>query len=177
VNQFEDVLITFTNTPEPVSLSVTKKVKGNMGSKKESFAFMITLSDNGSFINEAEYQITENGTLKKADTLHMNAEGKAVFELKDKETIVFSNLNPGTKYTIEEQMDASEGYRCEVIHGNEHREGYFIAGSLSGNDADNSFTFINERNAVIPTGRKNLFRSTAFFLMAVLVIIVRRLSA
>ncbi len=177
VNQFEDVLITFTNTPEPVSLSVTKKVKGNMGSKNESFVFMITLSDNGSFINEAEYQITENGTLKKADTLQMNAEGKAVFELKDMETIVFSNLNPGTRYTIEEQVDASEGYRCEVVHGNEHREGYFIAGSLSGNDAENSFTFINERNAVIPTGRKNLFRSTAFFLMAVLVMIIRRLSA
>ncbi len=177
VNQFEDVLITFTNTPEPVSLSITKKVKGNMGSKNGSFTFMMTLSDQGSFINEAGYQITENGTLKKADTLRMNEEGRAVFELKDMETITFNDLKPGTQYTIEEKVNTSDGYRCEVVHDNEHREGYFIAGRLSVNDTENSFTFINERSTVIPTGRSNLFRSTAFFLMAILVMIVHRVTS
>lgn len=165
VNQFEDVLITFTNSPEPVSLTVSKQVKGNMASHNAEFTFMVSLNENGMPLSEADYEKTSEGTLTEAGTLSMDNTGKAVFRLKNNETIRFKNLEPGTQYTIEEDSSKADGYQCEVIRADETEEGFFTAGQLSQNDADNSFIFVNKLDAVIPTGNEVKLHSTVLCLL------------
>lgn len=176
VNQYEDVLITFTNSPEPVSLAVTKETRGNLGSKDEKFKFILTLNENGVLLSEVEYEKTENGVLSSAGSMETDENGRAVFMLRNNETIRFINLEPGTFFTVEEDTDESKGYECRVIHGEEEQPGYFAAGRLSRSDSENAFTFINEKNAVIPTGRNPFFQSTAFFIMMIAAVILHQIS-
>ena len=162
VNQFEDVLVTFTNTPAPVSLEVTKQVDGNMGSKSKKFSFTLDMDNE---TQEVSYEITTDGTLHEAGTLERKDDGKFYFSLGADETVKFPDLTPGTGFTVEEDAASANGYECSVSSGVITEKGSRISGTLSRNEEENRFIFHNERTAPVPAGGSLFMNSTAVCLM------------
>jgi len=162
VNQFEDVLVTFTNTPAPVSLEVTKQVDGNMGSKSKKFSFTLDMDNE---TQEVSYEITADGTLHGAGTLERKDDGKFHFSLGADETARFPDLTPGTGFTVEEDAASANGYECSVSSGVITEKGSRISGTLSRNEEENRFIFHNERTAPVPAGGSLFMNSTAVCLM------------
>jgi hypothetical protein len=162
VNQFEDVLVTFTNTPAPVFMEVTKRVEGNMGSKSKKFSFTLDLDSEE---QEISYEITADGTLRGAGTLERKSDGKYHFSLGADETARFTDLMPGTGFTVEEDPSSSNGYECSVSSGAITEKGSSLSGTLSRNEDENRFIFHNERTAPVPTGGSLFMNSTAVCLM------------
>lgn len=106
---------TVTNTKLP-SLTLSKKVTGEMGDKTKKFPFQITLKDaSGNLINGTySYQgfVREdvgNVTAPKDGTLTFE-QGVAEIWLSHGQGITFEKLPLGTSYVIKEKLDESEGY-------------------------------------------------------------------
>ena len=94
--------MTFTNRVEG-GFSVTKVEDGNAASaesNKKSFDFTLTLDSDQTFQMKKGADETTVSTTNKTYT----------FSLKDDETITFSGLLVGTKYTVEETSYTNEGY-------------------------------------------------------------------
>lgn len=94
--------MTFTNRVEG-GFSVTKVEEGNAASaesNKKSFNFTLTLDSDQTFQMKKGADETTVSTTNKTYT----------FSLKDDETITFSGLLVGTKYTVEETSYTNEGY-------------------------------------------------------------------
>ena len=93
--------MTFTNRVEG-GFSVKKVEKGNAASSDDidSFEFTLTLDSDQTFQMKKGADETTVSTTNKTYT----------FSLKDDETITFSGLLVGTKYTVEETSYTNEGY-------------------------------------------------------------------
>ena len=118
------------------SLSVSKTVSGNMGSKDRDFGFELALGDNRgvpvSFVKSFADGSSESGTAAFAG-------GKYAFSLKHGENIVFGNIVCGNSYRVTE--NAAEGYLLSWTGQPE--------GILS---EDLAVSANNDRNAVVSTG-------------------------
>ena len=86
---------------DPTRLTVTKRVAGYLGDKTKDFAFTLTLTAPDGTPLSGEY-----------GGLEFDAEGKAQTTLRDKERLVFENLEPGTVLTVTEAEN--ENYRTTV---------------------------------------------------------------
>ena len=120
------------------SLTVTKTVSGNMGSKDKDFAFELTLGDNSGaavgFVKTLADSSTESSTA-------VFSGGKFAFTLKHGERIVFENIVCGNSYRLSEPSAADEGYALSWTGQPE--------GTLA---EDTSVSANNDRNAVVSTG-------------------------
>ena len=120
------------------SLTVSKTVTGNMGSKDKDFGFELTLGDNSGV--PVSYVKTKADSTQESGTAVFSG-GKFLFSLSHGESVVFSNIVWGNSYKVTEPAAADEGYILSWIGPSE--------GTLS---ADTSVTACNDRNAVVSTG-------------------------
>lgn len=86
---------------DPTRLTVTKTVTGFQGETEREFAFTLTLTAPDGTPLTGEY-----------GGLTFDAEGKAETTLRDKERLVFEELEPGTVFTVTEAP--AENYRTTV---------------------------------------------------------------
>ena len=96
----------FTNTYESGTLAVTKSVTGNMGDKTKYFDVTVTFTAaSGEQINST---ITyTGGQYTEAVTVSNNT---ATIQVKDGDTVTFSNVPKGVTWAVEEASYTSDGY-------------------------------------------------------------------
>lgn len=146
------------------TLTITKKVDGNMGDRTRDFEFELTvLDENGNLLNEAEYQQIA-GTAEKngvALGLAFGDQGKATFTLQNNHTFTIT-IPHGYHYTVEEVNN--NGYEVKIeVTGSGTAENGQLKGNLT---ADTSATFTNTRNINPPTGL--IHSSTPFAAMIII---------
>ena len=140
------------NDPVEGDLMLTKEVRGNLGNKTEEFQMTITLTTDtdqpyiGTFYTKKNNEAPVEHVLSAADM------GVITLGLAHGDTIVFTGLDDGTKYTITEDAHGyqSKGYLDGVLVSEN--------GTVSGNTADNNrVLFVNTRDGLIPTGLETNF--------------------
>lgn len=97
----------FTNTYSAGSLTVTKKVEGNMGDKKKEFQFTVTFTapPEKTWVNEIALS-EGNGAAS------MDQKGNVyTFTLADTDSITFENVPVGVTYTVDEADYSGDGYK------------------------------------------------------------------
>ena len=145
---------TVTNTKLP-SLTLSKKVTGEMGDFTKKFPFRITLTDTSGNPIEGNYSYrgfvvddVKNVTAPTDGTLTFE-QGKAEIWLSHGQGIELEKLPLGTTYNITEKIEESEGYR--VSFNGIHKDS--VDGILN-EDAD--VTVINAREN-IPVTNVSIF--------------------
>ncbi len=121
--------------PYPVSVSVAKKVTGEMGDRHKAFGFELQLS--GSSLSGAKITFEkgdESGEVSLKD-------GTYAFSLADGEEIIFRNIPAGVSYAVAETDANMDGYVTKVEGETE--------GSLKN---DTEIVFTNDRDGLVPTG-------------------------
>lgn len=134
------------------SLSVSKTVRGSMGSRTEQFEFVLTITGehaNATGITYTKGQSTGSVTLTN---------GSYTFNLAHGESIVFENVPHGSVYNITETIANTHGY-VTTVQGDD-------TGTL---EADASVAFLNARNVAIPTDTfdKNIPMGLLFLVLLV----------
>ncbi len=95
------------NTYTANSLSVSKKVEGNLGDKTKEFAFTVTFTGpEGKTWQNAVTVAAGSG----ASDLSWN-ENTASFTLSDGDTVTFENIPEGVSYTVAESDYKADGYQ------------------------------------------------------------------
>lgn len=117
-----DATVAVNNAVQEGSLSVTKHVKGEVGSTRE-FTFTVELGGSGAHLS---------GTFGDMDF----TDGKATFKLADGQTKTASALPAGATYTVTEQSDG------DYVTSSENAEGTIAKGKTA------QATFTNTRGAV-----------------------------
>ena len=165
VNQYEDVLITFENILPPQQLTVKKLVRGNMASSSKEYTFTLTLQDN--VPEESRYEKTENGTLVSAGVLTFDENNTTRFRLSANQVIKVGNLEAGTDYTLREAEDSSGDCIVNVINEDTTMSTREFTSVITADEDRNTVTYVNERNAVIPTGIHFSDHAVVLFLMGI----------
>ena len=132
----EDKSSGFTNEYDSGSLTVTKKIQGNMADMEKKFTFTITFAaPAGTDINSTFASNSENGTWSEDGLTYTIALGHD-------ESVTLSNIPAGTTYTVTEDK---ENYDSD--------NGVFSddAKTISANDAD-TVTFTNTLTQGIDMG-------------------------
>jgi len=147
------------------TLTVVKKVKGDLADPLQSFSFRIRLSTAGGNADSTAYSCrtyTMSGTTPDpaSDTAasdESTVTDNGTFQLKDNQYIVIRGLAGGEKYTVEEQ--GASDYATTVTAQNGTGDGSPVSGKTAGEktieaseDAVNQQIFINTKNNVTPTG-------------------------
>ncbi|MDO4633375.1 MAG: FctA domain-containing protein [Eubacteriales bacterium] len=97
---------TFTeNTYTANSLSVSKKVTGNLGDKNKEFSFTVTFEGPADKTWYDEITVADGST-----ATYNNATHTATFTLKDGATATFDNIPAGVTYTVVEDDYKAKGY-------------------------------------------------------------------
>ena len=134
-SMIQDETATFTNT-QLVTLTLTKQVGGNMGSKEQPFRFTVKL-----------------GTGQEATAVTGTASfsnGEYTVELAHDQSVVFT-VPYGTAYEIKESDYSEEGYRTEIFIGDS--EDGIESPTTNGNvTAATAVTYKNSKGFSIPTG-------------------------
>lgn len=137
------------NTYTANTLSVNKKVTGNMGDKGHYFEFTIKLTPEGNKTYEDVYVVSGGSTGSgNATTIPVDGENHT-FKLKDSDTIAIINLPAGVTYDISET--AVDGYTTYV--GDEETEAN-KKNSTEGTTSGTATTvkFINHKGGDVDTG-------------------------
>lgn len=122
-----------TNAINRYALTVDKQVTGNMGDKTRAFNFTFTTNASGSF----DAVKTDSSGSQTTSTI-VAGDG---FTLKDGENLEIQGIPHGANYSVTEDDANANGYTTTTT------------GAPSGTmNADKAATFINNRQAVIPTG-------------------------
>lgn len=145
VNENDNLSIELINQyhPKTVSLTVTNKVFGNMGSKEKEFTYYLKYPD---------------GTGK---------DHKEEFKLKSDKTQTFS-IPYGTIVYVEQESESDDGYSSYYIVG---EDGTSVITSLIFHDENNPLTsdvtvnYFNTRNMTVPT----VVKSNSGYLLGVIV--------
>ena len=120
------------------TLTVSKTVSGNMGSKDKEFGFELVLGESSrvpvSFVRTKADGSQESGTA-------VFSGGRCTFSLSHGDSIVFKNIVSGSSYRLAEPEAENEGYTLSWTGQSE--------GTLN---ADASVSANNDRNAVVSTG-------------------------
>lgn len=141
-----EVLVTNTYTPpETCSLTVSKRVEGNLGNRAKQFHFSLYLED----MAYPDTLVYDKGG--ETGTIAIDRGGRAEFTLADGEEITLSGIIKGEHYQILE--DDSFSYTVTYEHA---------SGVLSG---DASVSVVNTRNVGLPTGREKGFLAGCLFLL------------
>ena len=120
------------------SVSVSKTVEGNMGSRARQFTFELTLS--GSEDRTVSFTRTDASGAASAGTAQFTG-GKYGFSLAHGETIVFEGIPAGSSYSVIETGAEEAGYTVEYT------------GEISGVlDGDRTVKAVNTRESVVATG-------------------------
>lgn len=132
---------TVTNSRKP-SLTVAKKVTGDMGDKTKEFEITITLKDaNGALLTGTyAYSQTVNGTPQTGKQEVAN--GTITVKLGHKDTFTLRQLPVGTTYRVEENDESAQGYQVQ----------YQDAADGTLQNGDQTVTVINHRGTVPITG-------------------------
>lgn len=145
VNENEKLSIELINQyhPNTISLTVTNKVFGNMGSKDKNFKYVLKYPDG-------------------SENVH-----KEIFYLKSDETQTFS-IPYGTIVYVEQESESKEGYSSYYRVG---ENGTSVITSLIFHDENNPLTsdvtvnYFNTRNMTVPT----VVKSNSGYLLGVIV--------
>ena len=129
----------FENTYESGTLAVTKTVTGNLGDKSKYFDVTVTFeAAEGEAINST---ITYSGGQYDSDVTV--ADNTATIQVKDGDTVTFSNVPEGVTWTVSEADYTGEGYDEAVIS--------VASGTMGAGDAATS-EITNNKEAEIDTG-------------------------
>lgn len=131
-----------------VGLKITKQVTGDMGDRDKLFTFTITLQDKEESPLTGTYPYTIGST---TDTLNLNDEGTATFQLKHGQTIVIYGLPSGSSYQISEHGAKEDGYTTTVTVGKKKETTCQTEGNLSDTDTV-TVSFENSRGNIPVTG-------------------------
>ena len=150
------VSVTVTNTyaHRDKTLTITKKVEGNMGDRDHDFEFEITVLNGNDTLLENDVYREIAGTAQKSgtalDNLTFNTEGKATFTLQNDQIFIIT-IPHGCQYIVEEVNNEGYNVTVEVNSGNGsyNSESGQLKGTLT---ADTSATFTNDRTVNPPTG-------------------------
>lgn len=135
-----------TNTYSANSLTVTKKVDGNLGDKTKKFNFQVTFTGNNVVSN-----VTATIAGTKDETFTFTTGVAYTFALADGESAVFENLPAGVTYEVEETDTA-----VKVAEGETKAE-YSVSydtsktGTIAANQTSQT-TVTNTKSADIDTG-------------------------
>lgn len=142
------------------SVSVTKTVTGNMGSRDKEFDFIITFSGNHliELPRNLPYTITDGtGAVVKSGTLYLSNDTSSMsasFKLTHDQTILFDNLPAGMTYAVTEADYSDIGYTTTSTSA---------SGTVPGGTAAEA-QFTNNRNILVPTKVEYNFTLMAFAL-------------
>ena len=142
--QNSKIEITNTYQHKDKTISITKKVSGNMGERDKEFGFILTLKKGSASYTEA-ISAKKNGTDVAISITPTN--GEYLFTLKDNETIELI-IPYGLEYSVSEKSEAGYEVDIEVTQGNAGTDGS-LTGTLN---SDVSATFTNTKNIDAPTG-------------------------
>lgn len=131
----------FQNTYNSHTLTVTKKVAGNQGDKKQSFSFPITIT--GAQGKTYKYELSNGKTGK------FTAGTEQTLQLKHGETIKITGLTAWDTYTVSEALAGGYTTTYEIDTGSETQYNTALTDTIS---ADRTITFINTKDANPPTG-------------------------
>lgn len=147
------------------SLIVNKTVSGNMGDRDKLFDFQLTLTDAQGTAVTGSYRYILGAT---PDTLTLDQNGTADFQLKHGQEITIYGLPEGSRYNISEPGAKDDGYTVEVTTGTSTQTTDRTAGILSAEDTVH-ITFENQKGQAPVTG---LFLDRwPWLLMAALILI------
>lgn len=135
----------FSNTYSAGSLTVTKKVTGNMGDQSKDFIVLVEFTaPEGKTVNEA-ISYTD-GTEKKTVVVSDWKNGKATAQitLKHDESVSFTNIPYGVTYTVTEADYTSDGYDAAVYE--------FSDGNRKIDSAGDNVTVTNNKGTTVDTG-------------------------
>lgn len=126
----------FTNTYDSGSLTVSKKIQGNMANMDKKFTFTITLTPQDGTEIKSEITSTSEGGKWSDDKLTYTV------ELGHDESVTLSNIPAGTTYTVTEN---AENYTSDNgVFGDKNK-------TIAGGDTD-TVTFTNTLTSAIDTG-------------------------
>ena len=129
----------FENTYESGTLAVSKTVTGNLGDKSKYFDVTVTFTAaSGEVINST---ITYKGGQYTDDVTV--ADNTATIQVKDGDTVTFSNVPEGVTWAVSEADYTGEGYDAASISAE--------SGTMTAGGADTS-EITNNKAATIDTG-------------------------
>ncbi|MBR6212100.1 MAG: hypothetical protein IKQ64_03535 [Bacteroidales bacterium] len=128
----------FENTYESGTLEVTKAVTGKLGDKTKYFEVTVTFTPaDGEVINST---ITYSGGQYAQDVTVEN--NTATFQVKDSDTITFTNIPEGVTWEVEEADYSNDGYDTTYDAA---------TGTIAAGDAD-TCTITNDKDTTPDTG-------------------------
>ena len=159
----EEDAVVMTDEYEVRKLKVSKTVTGNMGDRAKGFRFTLTLAEGDFAPLPEKIRVERDG---KTETASLSKSGTYSFELRHGETVEFSEIPYGTKYSVEENPEDAEKYSAS----SENAEGVLTK--------DASAKFVNDRNSAVSTSADSRGPSgavpAAVALAAIAVLIVFR---
>lgn len=131
-----------TNTYKSHTVTVTKKVKGNLADRQKDFYFKVTF---GGTIAKMAGTIKVNGTTD----VELDDENSTTFSLKHGKSEVFSNVPDGVTVTVVE-LTAEDG---DAIENNTTSNGYKVTYNTATTDSgDITATITNDSEEHVDTG-------------------------
>lgn len=137
--------VSFENTYNANTLSVSKNVTGALGDKTKDFQFYVN------FTNGTEKTWTDAITVKKTtqdgttSTITLDDDGG--FTLKDDESVVFENVPADLTYTVSESDYSADGYTTTL-----NNESKRDSGNVTMTAAAATCAFENSKGGTIDTG-------------------------
>lgn len=175
LNGDDDKTTGFINTFGAGSLTVTKKVSGNMTDPYKLFKVTVTLSAPAgkSVMNTVSYSggfADESGLSALNGTIAPNWNGSksVIVYLRDESTVTFSNIPDGVVYTVTEADVADEWYvaEYEILNG-ETGEDKVLTDSVSGkiSDAVDDIIITNVKEVALDVGV--ILQNTPFVILLI----------
>ena len=177
-NEASDKASGFTNTYGAGSLSVEKKVSGNMADTGKLFKVTVTFTapKGQTVMSDIAYKggfADENGAtaLDGVITCDWNGSQTVTVYLKDGSAVSFTNIPEGVTYTVVEDDYAGDGYKVSYEidsddSGTDIADEGGVRGSVS--DSSDAVTITNTKNGIIDVG---VFLDNAPYVMIILIVV------
>ena len=151
--------ITVKNKPTVNTLTVTKKVSGNLGNKSKPFHFTLNVDVDGIRLTKDTWtpEFAE-GSVQAADKA---SDGNWTFELTDAQSLIITNVPSTAIFYVKETEEGQDGYITTYIVNNVEKAG--IVGSElaangtfpkqeDGSHLDGTVIVENKLDSTVPTG-------------------------
>lgn len=177
-NEVSDKASGFTNTYGAGSLSVEKKVSGNMADTGKLFKVTVTFTapKGQTVMSDIAYKggfADENGATALDDVITCNWTNiqTVTVYLKDGSAVSFTNIPEGVTYTVVEDDYAGDGYKVSYEidsddSGTDIADEGGVRGSVS--DSSDAVTITNTKNGIIDVG---VFLDNAPYVMIILIVV------
>lgn len=153
----------FTNTYGTKNLTLTKNVEGNQGNRDKYFRFEVTIAN---AVAGTKYTVTvptspteddlegsdQLSDINKTELVATGGTVRAIYYLKDGQSITIQGLTPATTYAISEASYAADGYttKYQIDSNGEQTANSFDAQTMG--DTSHTVTFTNHKEGTVPTG-------------------------